>query len=98
MRQRGGCTVNRTKLIASNPSSSRLHNPGARWLEKHHHQHTELLVEFYKKDSGKPSITWPESVDGALCFGWIDDLSYSIRFTPRKTPSTWSVINIQRAR
>jgi uncharacterized protein YdeI (YjbR/CyaY-like superfamily) len=73
------------------------------WLEKHHHRHTELLVGFYKKDSGKPSITWPESVDGALCFGWIDgvrrridDQSYSIRFTPRKTSSTWSVINIRR--
>lgn len=73
------------------------------WLEKHHHQHTELLVGFYKKDSGKPSITWPESVDAALCFGWIDgvrrridDVSYSIRFTRRKLSSTWSAINIRR--
>lgn len=73
------------------------------WLEKHHDKHTELLVGFYKKDSGKPSITWPESVDGALCFGWIDgvrrridELSYSIRFTPRKASSTWSAINIGR--
>ncbi len=73
------------------------------WLEKHHDKHTELLVGFYKKDSGKPSITWPESVDGALCFGWIDgvrrridELSYSIRFTPRKPSSTWSAINIRR--
>jgi uncharacterized protein YdeI (YjbR/CyaY-like superfamily) len=63
------------------------------WIEKNHGKHTELLVGFYKKDSGKPSITWPESVDGALCFGWIDgvrrridDVSYSIRFTPRKSP------------
>lgn len=62
-----------------------------RWLERHHNRKQELLVGFYKKDSGKPSITWPESVDGALCFGWIDgvrrridDVSYSIRFTPRK--------------
>src|SRR5258708_8374421 len=73
------------------------------WLEKHHHDHNELLVGFYKKDSGKPSITWPESVDGALCFGWIDgvrrridDLSYSIRFTPRKPRSIWSAVNITR--
>ena len=73
------------------------------WLEKHHDQHTELLVGFYKKDSGKPSITWPESVDGALCFGWIDgvrrridELSYTIRFTPRRPVSTWSAVNIRR--
>src|SRR5258706_7169197 len=73
------------------------------WLEKHHQDHKELLVGFYKKDSGKPSITWPESVDGALCFGWIDgvrrridDLSYSIRFTPRKPSSIWSAVNIKR--
>ena len=73
------------------------------WLEKHHADQKELLVGFYKKDSGKPSITWPESVDGALCYGWIDgvrrridDVSYSIRFTPRKPRSTWSVVNIKR--
>lgn len=73
------------------------------WLEKNHNRRQELLVGFYKKDSGKPSITWPESVDAALCFGWIDgvrhridDESYSIRFTPRKTRSTWSAINIKR--
>lgn len=73
------------------------------WLEKHHTKATELLVGLYKKDSGKPSITWPESVDQALCFGWIDgvrrridDVSYSIRFTPRKRSSNWSAINIGR--
>lgn len=73
-------------------------------LEKNHDKHTELLVGFYKKDSGKPGITWPESVDGALCFGWIDgvrrridELSYSIRFTPRKPSSAWSAPNIRRA-
>src|SRR5882672_4830958 len=73
------------------------------WLEKHHAGQKELLVGFYKKDSGKPSITWPESVDEALSFGWIDgvrrridDVSYSIRFTPRKKTSTWSAINIAR--
>jgi len=74
-----------------------------KWLEKHHEKESELLVGFYKKDSGKPSITWPESVDQALCFGWIDgvrrridDVSYSIRFTPRKPVSNWSAINIAR--
>ena len=75
-----------------------------RWLEKNHEKAAELLVGFYKKDSGKPSITWPESVDQALCFGWIDgirrridDVSYSIRFTPRRRGSIWSAVNIRRA-
>jgi uncharacterized protein YdeI (YjbR/CyaY-like superfamily) len=74
-----------------------------RWFEKNHDKATELLAGFYKKDSGRPSITWPESVDQALCFGWIDgvrkridDVSYTIRFTPRKRVSTWSAINIRR--
>ncbi len=74
-----------------------------RWLQKHHAMTGELVVGYYKKDSGKASITWPESVDEALCVGWIDGIrrsldesSYSIRFTPRKPQSTWSVINIRR--
>lgn len=74
-----------------------------RWLAKHHATATELLVGFYKVGSGKASITWPESVDQALCFGWIDGLrkriddeSYTIRFTPRKPTSTWSAVNIKR--
>jgi uncharacterized protein YdeI (YjbR/CyaY-like superfamily) len=74
------------------------------WLAKHHATTDELLVGFYKKDSGKPSMTWPESVDEALCFGWIDGVrksidesSYTIRFTPRKSGSIWSSVNIQRA-
>jgi uncharacterized protein YdeI (YjbR/CyaY-like superfamily) len=73
------------------------------WLEQHHATDQELWVGFYKKDSGRPSITWPESVDEALCFGWIDgvrksidDESYMIRFTPRKPSSTWSAVNIKR--
>lgn len=73
------------------------------WLEANHATETELIVGFYKKGSGKPSITWPESVDGALCFGWIDGVrrsidadSYSIRFTPRKARSIWSSVNIRR--
>jgi uncharacterized protein YdeI (YjbR/CyaY-like superfamily) len=74
------------------------------WLEKHHDGRKELLVGFYKKGSGKPSITYPESVDAALCFGWIDgvrasvdDTTYSVRFTPRRPGSVWSDVNIKRA-
>jgi uncharacterized protein YdeI (YjbR/CyaY-like superfamily) len=73
------------------------------WLERHHESHSELIVGFHKRGSGRPSITWPEAVDQALCFGWIDgvrrridDASYSIRFTPRKARSTWSAVNIRR--
>jgi uncharacterized protein YdeI (YjbR/CyaY-like superfamily) len=73
------------------------------WFERHHTRETELLVGFYKVASGKPSITWPQSVDEALCFGWIDgvrrsidDESYSIRFTPRKPTSIWSAVNVKR--
>jgi uncharacterized protein YdeI (YjbR/CyaY-like superfamily) len=75
------------------------------WLVKHHGATQELLVGFHKKGSDKPSMTWPESVDEALCFGWIDgirkridDGSYSIRFTPRRPRSIWSAVNIKRAR
>jgi len=74
-----------------------------KWLEKNHDRKTELLVGFYKVDSGKPSITLGQSVDEALCFGWIDGVrksidqySYSIRFTPRKSTSIWSAINIAK--
>jgi uncharacterized protein YdeI (YjbR/CyaY-like superfamily) len=73
------------------------------WLESNHASSMELVVGFYKKGSGKPSLTWPESVDQALCFGWIDgirrsidEVSYTIRFTPRKPRSVWSAINIKR--
>jgi uncharacterized protein YdeI (YjbR/CyaY-like superfamily) len=73
------------------------------WLEKNHATVPELSVCFYKRDSGKSSITWPESVDAALCYGWIDgvrnsidDTSYRIRFTPRKLTSTWSAVNVKR--
>lgn len=76
-----------------------------KWLRRHHRTARELLVGFYRKDSGRPSITWPESVDEALCVGWIDGIrrridheSYSIRFTPRRPGSTWSAINIRRAK
>ena len=73
------------------------------WLEKHHQTETELLVGFYKVKSKKPSMSWSESVDQALCFGWIDGVrksideeSYTIRFTPRKKSSIWSAINIKK--
>lgn len=74
-----------------------------KWLEKNHETETEVLVGFYKVASGKPSMTWSESVDQALCFGWIDgvrrsidDESYSNRFTPRRPKSIWSAINIKK--
>jgi uncharacterized protein YdeI (YjbR/CyaY-like superfamily) len=74
------------------------------WLERHHAKAVELWVGFHKVGSGKPSITWPESVDEALCFGWIDGVrksldesSYVIRFSPRRPTSIWSSVNIKRA-
>ena len=74
-----------------------------KWFRTHAKKSEELWVGFYKKDSGKPSITWPESVDEALCVGWIDgirkrvdDDSYTIRFTPRRKGSIWSSVNIRR--
>lgn len=73
------------------------------WLEKHHVDSQELWVGFYKRASGRPGITWPQAVDGALCFGWIDGVRqsidavrYKIRFTPRKPRSIWSAINSRR--
>ena len=75
------------------------------WLEKHSATESELVVGYYKRGSGLPSMTWPESVDEALCHGWIDGVraridehSYKIRFTPRKPTSTWSAVNIERVR
>lgn len=73
------------------------------WLAENHGRAAELWVGYYRKDSGRPSITWPESVDEALCFGGIDgirkkvdDVSYKIRFTPRRPKSSWSNVNIER--
>jgi len=73
------------------------------WLARHHDASKELWVGFYKKHSNKPSITWPQAVDAALCFGWIDgvrrsidEVSYAIRLTPRKSRSAWSAINIKK--
>jgi uncharacterized protein YdeI (YjbR/CyaY-like superfamily) len=74
-----------------------------KWFRGNHARATELWVGYYKKGSGKPSITWPESVDEALCVGWIDGIRktvdeerYAIRFTPRKKGSIWSAVNIAR--
>jgi uncharacterized protein YdeI (YjbR/CyaY-like superfamily) len=74
-----------------------------KWLEKNHQKEKEFLVGFYKVGSGKPSMSWPESVDQALCYGWIDGVrksidkeSYTIRFTPRKATSIWSNINVKK--
>jgi uncharacterized protein YdeI (YjbR/CyaY-like superfamily) len=73
------------------------------WLARHHERRPHLWVGFHKRATGRPSITWPEAVDQALCFGWIDGIRksidearYKIRFTPRRATSLWSKINIQR--
>ena len=74
-----------------------------KWFAKHQADKQDLWVGFHNKGSGKPSITWPESVDEALCVGWIDGVrkslgeeSHVIRFTPRKPTSIWSVVNVNR--
>jgi uncharacterized protein YdeI (YjbR/CyaY-like superfamily) len=73
------------------------------WLEEHHATATEVLVGFHRKSTGKPSMTWSEGVDQALCFGWIDSVrrslgpdAYTNRFTPRKPTSNWSNINVAK--
>ena len=73
------------------------------WLEKNHASATKLWVGFHKVHTGKPSLTWPQSVDEALCFGWIDGLrrslgadAYAIRFSPRRATSVWSNVNTKR--
>ena len=73
------------------------------WLERHHATETELLVGFRKVGTGDPNMTWSQSVDEALCFGWIDgvtrridDATYSVRFTPRRPNSIWSAVNLRK--
>lgn len=75
------------------------------WLEQNHEKQAEVWVGFYKKESGRPSVTYTEAVDEALCFGWIDGVrrsvdaqGYEVRFTPRKAKSKWSAVNVERAR
>lgn len=80
-------------------------SPGSfrKWLEENHQKESELTVGYHKVSTKKPSMSWSESVDEALCFGWIDgirrninDESYCIRFTPRNPKSTWSAVNINK--
>lgn len=78
-------------------------NEFRKWLEENHQKETELIVGFYKVATKKSCMTWSESVDQALCFGWIDGIrksineeSYQIRFTPRKPTSIWSAVNIKK--
>lgn len=73
------------------------------WLDANHANQTELIVGYYKVKSGYPSMTWSESVDHALCYGWIDGVrksidehAYQIRFTPRKQNSVWSPVNLKK--
>lgn len=73
------------------------------WFEQHHEQLTQAWIGFHKKASGLPSVTWPEAVDEALAFGWIDGVRqsidahrYRIRFTPRRAASVWSRVNVER--
>ena len=82
-------------MIASNVTFFKLPADFRKWLAKNHAIATELWVGFYKRDSGKPSITWPESVDEVLCVGWIDgirknldEISYTIRFTSARTAAS----------
>lgn len=74
-----------------------------KWLQQHHNTATELVVGFHKVHTGRPSLSWSQSVDEALCFGWIDGVRtsidedcYQIRFTPRKPGSIWSAVNIKK--
>ena len=86
-----------------NPTFFATENDFRNWLDKNHATEPELLVGFYKTTSGKESITWPQSVNQALCYGWIDGVrkslssdSYTIRFTPRRATSIWSAVNIKK--
>src|SRR5678815_5489570 len=97
MKTPANMNVDTSPIFFATPSAFR------KWLEKNHRKATELLVGFYKVDSGKPSMTWSQSVDVALCFGWIDGVrksidkySYQIRFTQRKPTSIWSANNIRK--
>ncbi|HZL11609.1 MAG TPA: YdeI/OmpD-associated family protein [Prolixibacteraceae bacterium] len=74
-----------------------------KWLEENYQVESELIVSYYKVSTKKPSMSWSDSVDEAICFGWIDgirrtvdDESYSIRFTPRSPKSNWSAVNIKK--
>jgi uncharacterized protein YdeI (YjbR/CyaY-like superfamily) len=98
-----GLNVGSVIIVSTKPTFFEKPTHFREWLSENHAEAEELLVGFFKKGSGKPSITWPESVDVALCFGWIDgvrksvdEISYTIRFTPRRSGSIWSSVNIKR--
>ena len=91
------------KKINSKPKYFATEAEFRHWLSANHETALELLVGFWKKSSGKPSIDWPQARDQALCFGWIDgirkslgDEAYTIRFTPRRKGSIWSKVNVER--
>lgn len=86
-----------------NPVYFKDQNAFRKWLEKNHNKESEITVGYYKVGTNKPSLTWSQSVDQAICFGWIDGIRrsidkerYCIRFTPRKPTSTWSEVNIRK--
>lgn len=86
-----------------NPLYFKDQNEFREWLEKNHDKESEIIVGYYKVGTGRPSMTWSQSVDQALCFGWIDGIRrsvdeerYCIRFTPRKPASIWSNVNIKK--
>jgi uncharacterized protein YdeI (YjbR/CyaY-like superfamily) len=85
-----------------NPVFFQNQNEFRKWLEKNHNKKSEVIVGYYKSGTGKPSMTWSQSVDQAICFGWIDGIrrsideeKYCIRF-PRKLTSIWSNVNIKK--
>lgn len=91
-----------SSAVSSTPVFFRRQGQFRAWLARHHASAQELLVGFHRKGSGRQSITYPEALDEALCYGWIDavrrrldDTSYTIRFTPRKRGSNWSAVNIR---
>src|SRR5215470_2050751 len=93
----GGCVVSMEIHYFASPAEFRA------WLEANFDTAKEVQVGYWKKGTGRPSLTWPESVDEALCFGWIDGLRkrvdgdrYKIRFTPRRPGSIWSAVNVRR--
>ena len=86
-----------------NPVYFQDQNEFRKWLEKNHNKKSEIIVGYYKVGTGKPCMTWSQSVDQAICFGWIDGIRrsidkdrYSIRFTPRKITSIWSNVNLKK--
>jgi uncharacterized protein YdeI (YjbR/CyaY-like superfamily) len=86
-----------------NPVYFQDQNEFREWLEKNHDKESQIIAGYYKVGTGKPSMTWSQSVDQALCFGWIDGIRrsvdkerYSIRFTPRKPSSNWSDVNLKK--